>query len=219
MANIDLISQTGSGTVQQRAENSQFAARVSLRPMDVLAWASFGLVSGAMAGIAAGATIFSLRNIGTNNLLLRRFSLGAVTAVAFTAPQRISYLLSVARAFTASDSSGTAIAASGNNAKLRTSLAQLSNVDMRISAAAALTAGTRTVDANSIGAAIAWSGGAGSTIVSTADNVFGSDAHEYPLILAQNEGIVLLNNDLMGAAGVVNIAITFAVAELTPANF
>lgn len=210
------IIQSGSAAGTALLVDPNFgAARVAMRPIDVLGWNSVGVPTGAVTGVAAGAAIFSFRNLSANPVLVRRVGVGFVTTTAFTAAQMISFGLTVARSFTASDSGGTAIALTGSNAKHRTSLATPTSLDCRVATTTALTAGTRTLDANNLAVAAGWSGGAGVTIAATLNNLLSHDTGDYPLVLAQNEGLLITNLTAMGAAGVgvATVAIEFAEAS------
>lgn len=192
----DLISTFTLGIGSNRA------ARVSLREPDMLGSYRIGAPTGGMTTIAAGAAIFSLRNISSNLIVIRSVSIGAVVTTAFTAAQQLQYGLGVARAFTASDVGGTAIAMTGNNGKMRSSLATPTSMDVRVSATAALSAGTKAVDANRIGNAGFWAGAVGATLATAP--LFEQLSVGHPIVLAQNEGINVFNEILMGAGGVVS---------------
>ncbi len=210
------IIQSGSAAGTALLVDPNFgAARVAMRPIDVLGWNSVGVATGLVTGLAAGATIFSFRNLSANPVLVRRVGVGFVTTTAFTAAQLMSFGLTVARSFTASDSGGTAIALTGSNAKHRTTLATPTSLDCRVATTAALTAGTRTLDANSMAVAAGWSGAAGVTIPPALNNLLSHDTGDYPLVLAQNEGLIVVNLTAMGAAGVgvATVAIEFAEAS------
>jgi len=187
----------------------------ALRPAEARGWFSVGAVSGALTGVAANAAVFSLRNISSNLLLVRRVGVGFVATTGFTAAQQLNWGLKVARAFTASDTSGTAIALVGNNAKLRTSHDTLTSVDCRISAAAALTAGTKTLDTNDLGVvgAYAPAAGVGVLLAPSDRNLLAHDTGDHPLVLAQNEGLNIMNLTAMGAAGVGTLYVSVELAE------
>ncbi len=189
------------------------AARVTVRPTDVLGWNSIGVATGAVTALAAGAPVFSFRNLATNPIIVRRIGVGFVTTTAFTAAQIISLGLVAARSFTASDSGGTAIALTGSNAKHRTALATPTSLDCRIATTAALTAGTRTLDVNNLALVIGWAAAAGTTIAPGLNNLLSHDTGDYPLILAQNEGFVVASQTAMGAGGVGVAAIAMEFAE------
>jgi hypothetical protein len=190
------------------------ALRVSIRPAETLGWNSIGAQTGLITGLAANSAIFSFRNISANPILIRRVGVGFISTVAFTAAQRVDYGLMFQRAFTASDTGGTAIALTGNNTKVRTSLATLTSVDCRIAAAAALGAGTKVADANHLSQIGGWVGAAGQGITASLNNLFSHDTGDYPIVLAQNEGINILNLTLMGAAGVGIAHVNIELAEV-----
>ena len=136
-----------------------------------------------------------------------------MTTTAFTAAQAVDYGLTIARAFTASDTGGTAVAITGNNLKARTSLASPLSVDCRIATTAALGAGTKTLDANSIGVVAGWAGAVGAGISPTPNNLLQHDPGDHPVVLAQNEGLNILNLTAMGAAGVGFFYVNLEFAE------
>jgi hypothetical protein len=210
------IIQSGGGAGTPLLVDPNFgAARVTIRPMDVLGWLSVSAASGALTGVAAGGAVFSFRNISANPVIIRRVGIGFVTTTAFTTAQALSWGLAIQRAFTASDSAGTAIALVGNNGKHRTSLATLTSVDCRISAAAALTAGTKTADANDLAMQAGFSGAVGVSLAIAMNNLLSHDTGDYPLVLSQNEGFNIFNRTAMGAAGVGTLFVAMELAEAT----
>lgn len=149
--------------------------------------------SGSMAaGLASNAPIFSMRHSQVTPsvyALLRRVRVNAWSlGTGFTAGIA-TFDLYVARAFTASDTGGTADTAPS---RLRSAMAGSVMADIRHSATATLSAGTRTLDTNPIAT---WSVGIGTgtnTMFSATPHVLierMSDHH--PLLLANNEGIVI----------------------------
>ena len=193
------------------------AARASLRPMEATAWQSIGARSGAATVIAANAAVFSLRNISSNLLIVRRVGVGFIATTGFTAAQQLNFGLKFARGFTASDTGGTAIALTANDTKVRTSLSPVTSVDCRISTTAALGAGTKTLDTTDLGTTGGWAlaATAGVIIAPSLDNLFSHDTGDYPIVLAQNEGINVMNITTMGAAGVGTVYVNLEVAEAT----
>lgn len=189
------------------------ASRVTIRPVEMIGYYSVAGVSGALTGVAAAGPVFSFRNTGTNLMLIRRVSVGFATTTAFTAAQALSYSLLRANSFTASDTAGTALFTAGQN-KRRNSFANIASApDIRISSTAALTAGTRTLETNSMGVV-----GGSSTAVGTSmskTDILEQDTGGYPLVLAQNEGFVLTNLITMGAAGVIQLQVNLEFAEVT----
>ena len=190
------------------------ALRGSIRPMEVTAWLSVGERSGNVTAAAANAALFSFRNLSANPVIVRRIGCGFIVNTAFTAAQEMAFGLKMARAFTASDTGGTAIALTGSNAKHRTSLGALSSADCRIATTAGLTAGTKTLDNNNLTAVGFYAGAVGATLAPMANNLLSHDTGDYPLVLAQNEGFNIMNLILMGAAGV---GVFYANVELAEA--
>lgn len=204
------------GTTIQAADPQFNAARTSVRPIQCLGWNSVAAPTGLITTIAAGGAIFSFRNLSANLVMIRRIGLGFVCTTAFTTAQRMEFQLTVARAFTVSDTGGTSLALTGNNGKHRTSLGTPTSVDCRIAAATALTAGTKTLDTINLGYLGTWVAGVGSVLqANVANNLFSHDPEDYPLMLAQNEGLNIINSVLMGAAGVGIVYINMEFAEVT----
>lgn len=172
------------------------------------------LASGALAGVGANGTVFSFRYTGAGLAIIQKVRLGVEVTTAFTAAQLIEFALVVARAFTASDSLGTAATLTGNNAKKRSSSASTGVGDIRISSTAALTAGTRTLDAqpfvvDGLYSAGLVSGAAPELIDFTDGRIDGE------LVCATNEGFVITMPTAMGAAGVIRLWVSVAWSEVT----
>ena len=203
-----------NGTTVVVADPTAQALRVSVRPVEVLSYDSIGAQSGALTGLAANSPVFSMRNIGTNLIMVKHIGVGYITTTAFGTPQIVDFGMMIARAFTASDSGGTPILLSGNNLKHRTSLATVTNMDCRIASTATLTAGTRTLDSNTVAQTAGWAGAAGATINLLPDNLFSHNTGDYPLILAQNEGFVIQALTAFGGTGVGRLYVNMEFAEL-----
>lgn len=195
-------------------DNLHKALRVSIKPNESLGWNSIGAQSGLLTTVAANEAVFSFRNISANPIIIRRVGVGFLCSTPFTAAQKVDFGLMIARAFTVSDTGGTAIALTGNNAKHRTSLGTPTSVDMRIATTGALTAGTKTLDANTVGMVGAWVPAAGTIVNAAQDNLLSHAAGDHPIILAQNEGINIQNLTLMGAAGIGTLYVNIEFAEV-----
>lgn len=186
---------------------------------------SFSLAgaSGQMAaGLAANSPVFSFRNASA----VRKVRIlavnvnAAVGATGFTAGAALLSMV-IARAFTVSDSGGTALsggAAGNNNNKLRTSqpsglVLTTTGGDIRIASTATLTPGTRTLDANASGNIVAPAGAAGTGMIQ--DTPLYSDyttLYGLPLVLGQNEGFVI--NATVPATGTWQFGIRVLYAEI-----
>jgi hypothetical protein len=201
----------GNGGTTQEIDATFRAARVSIRPAEVIGYFTVSGASGALTGVAANGPVFSFRNTGSNLILVRRLSIGFVTTTAFTTAQGLDYQMLRANSFTGSDSGGTALFTAGQN-KHRNSFTNITSApDIRISSTGALTAGTRTLETAGMGIA-----GGSSTAVGTsmqASDLLRYDSGDYPLVLAQNEGFVVTNGIAMGAAGVIRLQVSVEYAE------
>lgn len=175
------------------------------------------LLSGTMAaGLAANSEIWQYRWTDATRLgVVHKVILDGLagSATAFTAGFAKVDLMA-ARAFTASGTGGTAGTLTGNNGKVRTSMATTLIGDIRCAATAALGVGTKTLDTDPIGQ-ISFSVG---VVVST--NYLGQvllcdndAAHgQYPLVFAQNEGLVA--RATMPATGTWQFGMTAIWAEV-----
>lgn len=169
-----------------------------------------GATSGTMAvSLAAGAEIFQFRYVtaASRLALVYKVSISAGANVAATAAAIVALKMTIARAWTAAGSGGSRITLTGNNAKLRTSLATSEVNDAGVATTAGLTAGTKTLDTTDIG-------GVAQGIITGAitvaplfplfpqTNLFDADGEgQYPLVLANQEGFVIRNGAIVFPAG------------------
>lgn len=187
--------QGNSGTVAEVESNTR-AQRSVLRPTDFGALGVYQAthVSGVMAaGLAASAEIFQLRWTHASNLcLIRQVQISAASdTVAFTAG-RGNFNLAVARSWTADGSGGTAMTLTGNNQKLRTSMGTTLMGAIRGASTAALTAGTKTLDTQALSSVqVVCPAAAATLMLGQIDMINPESESEYPIVLAQNEGIVI----------------------------
>ena len=216
------IIQSGvSGTTLMTVDPTYTAGRVTQRPVEQLGSYSVSLFTGAYTVAAANTPMFSMRFVAGSAgqaqiAMIQRIALVIVPTVAMTTAQQVSYGAYVARSFSAVDSGGAAATLTGNNNKLRTSMTttQLAATgDMRISTTGTLTAGTRTLDSQAFAVASAW---VPSTLVAQPIQqviLYENFAGDQPLVLATQEGIIINNLILMGAAGVLSIGVTVEWTE------
>lgn len=185
-----------SGNVAEVAANT-LAVRVSERPMNVGVFGSYsvGAASGIMAaGLAGAAPIFTFRGAAAAgpNCLIRRvsFEMG-VLGTAFTAGQTLFQLLAC-RSFTVSDTGGGAVTATTNNMKRRTAFGTTAVQDIRVSATATLSAGTRTADATPISnVVVPVPATTVSTILVPNRDLLRFGPEAWPLVVAPNEGFTI----------------------------
>jgi hypothetical protein len=175
------------------------ALRTTLRDIDYGALGIYSIAgnNGATqmtAGLTANAPVFSLRwTHATNLALIRRVTLSMGCGATAFAAGIAKFDLFAARSFSASDSAGTSLLPTGNQNKLRTTGMGTTLVgDVRISSTVTLTAGTRTLDTNPLASIVAGVPAvAGQQIVTPPYALWDVRPGEHPLVLAQNEGIVL----------------------------
>ncbi len=194
----------GNGGVVAEVDGTQFRAiRVTARPINYgsLGFYKIGAVSGTMAAaLAANAEMFQFRWPDATNLaLVYNVSISAGANVAATAAALSSFVMTIARAWTAAGSGGTRLTMTTNNAKLRTSMGTSLVNDIGISTTAGLTAGTKTLDATNC-AAVAFGIGTGAITTAVAlpvlprADLFNADEHGgHPIVFAQNEGFIIRN--------------------------
>jgi hypothetical protein len=170
---------------------------------------SKGLVSGTMAaGLAANSPVYAFRYGGTGIAVIRDVRLSAADITTAFATTTCHFDLFMARAFTASDTGGTAGTLTTNNGKLRTSFATTAVSQIMIATTATNTAGTRTLDTDPASAVTC-------AAVATAGNQFlapttitpnAGIAGDYPMALANNEGFVI--QATVPATGTWNFTVT-----------
>lgn len=178
-----------------------------------------GLLTTVAAKTASAGHIAAFRNTSTTkSILVDRVRLDGSVITDFTTLQRLGFGLFIARGYTASHSGGTAQTLTGNNGKLRTSDPAISALgDFRIGDTGALTAGTHTLDAQPVTSADFGVPSDGATVENKALAMeFSGD--NGPIVLAQDEGLVLANMVLMGAAGTVALDLTIDWREVLNAE-
>ena len=186
--------QGNAGTVVE-VETASRAMRTAVRPIDPGAYGSYrgAATSGIMAaGIAANANIFSFRWAQAGYVaIIRQLQVQVfenTTAFAAGVGQVQGF---IARSFSGSDTGGTAWTLTTNNMKMKTAFATTGIADARMSATGALSAGTRTLDAQPFASV-------GFPVSVTADlvllpwqDLLSQNGNQWPIELAQNEGLVL----------------------------
>jgi hypothetical protein len=151
------------------------------------------------AALAANSELLQFRFVsGTKTFALVHkviFDGLGIVAVA-TAAGPLGFQMVIARAWTAAGSGGTRIAMTGDNLQLETSLPNSQVNDLGIATTGALTAGTKSLDANGIGQALGGVGtGAvtiyGPTSIVTPQPLFTFEESGMPLVLANQEGFII----------------------------
>ena len=172
----------------------------TLQSLGALGHYTISVKTGAI-GAGADSEIFHFRWTDTDDLaVIYEISLTGVYATTAFAVGGIDFKATVARAWTAVGSGGTALTMTGDQAALRTSMGTSLVGDARVATTAALTAGTKTLDTQDLGRITTHSSGGWSaatpiigsiylpkTVLFKADVASG----EYPLILKEEEGFVV----------------------------
>lgn len=151
------------------------------------------------AATAASSELLQFRFVsGTKTYALvyeiQLTGMGVVAVATAAGPLGFEYV--PARSWTAAGSGGTRIATTGDNLQTRTSLAVSQVNDIGIATTAALTAGSKTLDANAQGNVI---GSVGTGAVTTYQIMSGESGYlldadgeaRQPLVLANQEGFVI----------------------------
>lgn len=210
--------QGNSGTVAEVDGTNYRAMRTTLRPIDYGALGSYRLsqLSGTMAaGLAANSEVFQFRWTDATRLCVVTSVIWdglSGSATAFAAGFGKVDLV-VARSWTADGSGGSAATLTGNNAKQRTSMGTTLVGAVRTASTAALGAGTKTLDAQAVGQYSAAFGTATSTQWIPQFDLFHADpGGESPLVLAQNEGVVV--RATVPATGTWQFGVTIVWSEV-----
>lgn len=211
--------QGNGGTVAEVDGTNYRAMRTTLRPLDYGTLGSYRVsgLSGTMAaGLAANSEVFQFRWVDATRLCVVTSVLWdglSGSATAFTAGFAKVDML-VARSWTADGSGGTTLTLAGNNQKMRSSMNTTLIGGSRIASTAALTAGTKTLDAQAIGQYSAAIGTGTSVQHMPQFDLFHADpGGESPLILSQNEGFVV--RATVPATGTWQFGVTVCWTELT----
>lgn len=211
--------QGNGGTIAEVDGSNYRAMRATLRPIDHGSLGSYrlSLLSGTMAaGLAANSEIYQFRWSDASRLCVVTSVVWdglSGSSTAFTAGFGKCDMM-VARSWTADGSGGSAATLTGNNQKNRTNMATTLLGAARIASTAALTAGTKTLDSQSIGQYSATFGTTANTQWVPQFDLFHADpGGESPLILGQNEGFVV--RATVPATGTWQFGLTVCWTELT----
>jgi hypothetical protein len=199
---------------------------VTLRGPGIGALGSYTMpaTTGALAALgAADMQIFSFRwGDATRFAVIEQIQIARfLTVTTIVGPTTADVGLYVARAFTASDTGGTGISLAANVGKRRTSMGSSLVTDFRVATTAALTPGTRTLDANYLSDSRA---GIMSTVAGTPGSLGAyllggtriGQPGTYPLVLAQNEGfIVTLPAGTATTSGTFSVELLISWSEVT----
>jgi hypothetical protein len=146
---------------------------------------------------------------------------GAGIVAVGTAIGPVGFYMTPARAWTAAGSGGTRIAVSGDNLQTETALSNSQVNDLGIATTGALTAGTKTLDANACGQVIGGTLTGAATTSQVAplmlpEYLFNSqDEGGQPLVLANQEGFVIRTSHVGPTALTYVVGFTVVWSEVT----
>ena len=174
-----------------------------------------GLMTTIAAGTGSAGHVFAFRwASATLRARVQRIKLKWQTTVAFTAAQELQFSIFRLTGYSASHAAGTAATLTSPNLKKFSGGATSALTDARIATAAALTAGTHTLDAMAMGTLICWSQ-ASATEPIAAEATFESDAQVGHIMkFVANEGFIVRNEVVQGAVGVGRLLVEVDWAEL-----
>ncbi len=209
----------GNGGVVAEVDGSTFRAqRVTVKPNEYGAFGHFQLSTlvPLLASQTVNGTLFSFRWGDATRLCIPVYiRLECIQTVAATATIMPAFDVVVARGWTVSDSTGTAITLTGNNMKKRTNMGTTLVTDIRKSSATGgLTAGTRTLDSEAI-----LQMPTVQTITTTNTTTYRKEtdftnAADHPLVFAQNEGFIIRGPSVgFGVAGTASLFVEVAWLE------
>lgn len=165
--------------------------------------------------LAANARLFTFRNTGSNLLIPTRMTMRAVQSSAGTAQ---SAAISAIRCtgFSVSDTTNTATAAASVMSSRGDMAASPGGAQLLVfnGAVAGMTGGTLTKDTNSLSILPITVTAAANTALWQVEAFDGAAAGAHPLVLANNEGIVVENTFVNTTTYGVSLVIDFAWAEV-----
>lgn len=211
MAGIQLIS--AGGKVAAGMEEARNPIQVALMPSGGNTYRLSVFTGTLAAALAANSEVLQFRFVGGAKTwcLVEKIILdGAGIVTAATAAGPIGFQAVPARAWTVAGSGGTRIASTGDNMQMETAAPNSQVNDIGIATTGALTAGTKTLDANAIGQAISGIGTAAITAYAAGNIIppqplVDKGGSAMPLVLGNNEGFVIRTSHV-GPAGLTYAA-------------
>jgi len=198
------------------------AAREALWSIDSLGQYHLSEFTGLLTTIAANGEIFQMRWTDTDNLfILRYLAVRYAVITGFTAAQELGFKATRVTSWSVDGSGGTTITPSTTNLNNRSSYPKSKVAGMRISTTGALTAGTKTISTNPFLTGVRKTLAAAATVQDADFESAFNSAHGNiaPMIFAANEGFVVQNQILMGAAGTVRATVTMLWEEILGTDY
>lgn len=204
--------QSGADTTLLTVDPTFNAARVSIRPPEVTGAYRCTKTTGNITASTAAGVMAAFRYPGTGVAVVASVRIGINLLTAYTAG---SIIFSVwgTRSYTTTETTNyTAATLTGNNAKLRTSMATCSSL-FGVATTTGITGGTGTDDAQPLGSCTF---NLPTTVTGQpVQDFFTFNMQSFPLVLVQNEGFRLRNDTAFAATGVSNLVISVEWFEAT----
>ena len=174
-----------------------------------------GLVTGVAAGSATAGHLWACRWTSQTTdtrlyAVIQRLRVRSFTIAGYTAAQEVLLSLFKLTAYTAAHTGGSAVTPVKKNESFLTPA-----MTARIASTGALTAGTQTISTDPIRSGAFAELAAGAAVPKGSIDLFLSteDLIQYPIRLANNEGLLLRNEIAMGAGGTSRIVVEMDWAE------
>ena len=219
--------QGNSGVVWDTDGTTFRTGKVTTRPID---YGSGGIyrvsaTSGTIgASLSAASEVFQFRYVSAASRVAVVYAVSGFHSIIVAVPGAAvasMYELVVARAWTSAGTGGTRLTMTGNNAKMRTSMATSEVNDIGIPTTAALSAGTKTLDTQGIGGMSAAMGTVGLTSMITTTlhpKTYFLRGDEgglcCPLVLANQEGFIIRNIAAQSSTATYNVQFEVLWAEV-----
>lgn len=226
-----VLEGAASGALAEVGAVAAKGLHIIAKPNDhgVLGHYRLSVVSGTIAAaLAANAVMFAARWGDATRLALitslrtRFLPLTPFTAATLTDHTSVDAV--TGRTYTASHTGGTALTLTGNSFKMRASMGTTLFTDLRMMTTAALGGGTITLDPHPFSQSIRKgnrvnpAAATEEVVLPQADGLnidFDTARGEHPILLVQNEGIVIRNRTVWPAAGTGVLLVEMAWSELT----
>lgn len=169
-----------------------------------------GLITTVAACTATAGHIFAARWGHSSKLcVITNITLRFDSITGFVTAQELGVDCIIARGYSVAHSGGTALTLTGNSFKKRASQASTNFSDIRVATTGALTSGTHTLDPHPIIVKSSKELAVLATVMGSSFSVSYNlnELSQHPIILSQNEGIVVRNLILMGSGGTARVGI------------
>lgn len=210
-----------TNATQAEVESSYKALRVTQRPIDPGSNGAFricapsGLLTGVAAATASAGHVFAFRwSHATKKCVIENIRCTWATISGFTAAQEVGLDLIRATNYTANHSGGTSVTLTGVQLKKNSAFTTTQAADIRIGSTGALTAGTHTLDSLPMAQNAFSELATGAAVPKGFFTLQWSAGSMHPLVLNQNEGLVIRNSILMGAGGTARIFVSMDWSEV-----